>query len=96
MRRPAIPPAHRRSTTRSPGPCCGAPTRPGEPVVALPSLGGSLPLYLFREVLGAPTVSAPIGNHDNNQHAEDENPRLQNLFAGIETLRAVMRMNPAW
>jgi acetylornithine deacetylase/succinyl-diaminopimelate desuccinylase-like protein len=28
-------------------------------------------------------------NHDNNQHAENENVRLGNLFRGIEILAAV-------
>ncbi|HET7293464.1 MAG TPA: M20/M25/M40 family metallo-hydrolase [Vicinamibacteria bacterium] len=53
-----------------------------EPVV-MPTLGGSLPMYLFTEVLGAPVIGVPIANHDNNQHAADENLRLQNLWDGI-------------
>ena len=65
----------------------------GEPPLLVPSLGGSLPLYLFEEVLKAPMVIVPIANHDDNQHAPDENLRLANLeygidlFAGILTLR---------
>ena len=39
--------------------------------VLLPSLGGSLPLYLIRQELGAPSVGVGLWNHDNNQHAED-------------------------
>jgi acetylornithine deacetylase/succinyl-diaminopimelate desuccinylase-like protein len=31
---------------------------------------------------------------DNNQHAENENIRLQNLWDGIETMAAVMTMKP--
>jgi acetylornithine deacetylase/succinyl-diaminopimelate desuccinylase-like protein len=27
----------------------------------------------------------PIANHDDNQHAHDENLRLQNLWDGIQT-----------
>jgi hypothetical protein len=34
----------------------------------------------------------PIANHDNNQHAENENIRLQNLFDGIETMAVLMMM----
>jgi len=63
-----------------------------EPVVALPTLGGSLPLSIFRESLGATTVTVPIANYDNNQHAENENLRLQNLWDGIETMAALMRI----
>ncbi len=56
----------------------------GEPVVVEPPLGGSLPLYQFKEVLGATLIMVPIVNHDNNQHAENENLRIKNLWDGIE------------
>jgi len=59
--------------------------------VVLPSLGGSLPLYLFRETLGAPTVTVALANHDNNQHAEDENLRIGNLWRAIDIAAAVMQ-----
>jgi acetylornithine deacetylase/succinyl-diaminopimelate desuccinylase-like protein len=61
-----------------------------EPIVLLPSSGGSLPLYVFQKYLGTPTVTVPIANHDNNQHAENENLRLQNLWDGLETYVALM------
>ncbi len=60
------------------------------PLVVLPSLGGSLPLYLIRRELDAPSVSIGLWNHDNNQHAEDENVRLGNLFDGIARLAALI------
>lgn len=60
------------------------------PVVLLPSTGGSLPLATLRNALDALTLTVPIANYDNNQHAEDENIRLGNLFDGIETMAAVM------
>ena len=63
-----------------------------DPVLAVPTLGGSLPLVVFRESLGATTITVPIANADNNQHAENENLRLGNLWDGIETLAAVMAM----
>lgn len=63
-----------------------------EQVVLQPSMGGSLPLYLFEKYLGAKTISVPIANHDNNQHAENENIRLLNLWNGIETMAALMLM----
>ena len=61
-------------------------------VVLMPSLGGSLPLYLFEKYLATPTITVPIANHDNNQHAENENIRIQNIWNGIETYVALMRM----
>lgn len=60
--------------------------------VVLPTFGASLPLYLFRETLGAPSVTVALANHDNNQHAEDENLRLGNLWDAIEVARAVMTL----
>jgi acetylornithine deacetylase/succinyl-diaminopimelate desuccinylase-like protein len=63
-----------------------------ESIVSLPSLGGSLPLYLFETNLKATPITVPIANHDNNQHAENENIRLGNLWAGIDTFVALMKM----
>ncbi len=61
------------------------------PIVLTPSLGGSLPLVMFSEILGAPPiVVVPIANHDNNQHAPNENLRLANLWQGIEIYAALM------
>ena len=55
-----------------------------EEVVALPTFGGSIPLYQFEEILDAPVAILPIANHDNNQHAPDENLRVANLWYGID------------
>lgn len=60
-----------------------------EPVIALPTLGGSVPMHLFAETFGVPVVGLPIVNHDNAQHAPDENLRLQNLWDGIATFAVV-------
>ena len=59
-------------------------------LVLQPTMGGSLPLFVFEKYLKANTITVPIANHDNNQHAENENIRLQNLFDGIETMASVM------
>jgi acetylornithine deacetylase/succinyl-diaminopimelate desuccinylase-like protein len=67
-------------------------TTTSDPLVLQPTSGGSLPLYLFKKYLNANTMTVPIANHDNNQHAENENIRLGNLFDGLETMTAVMRM----
>ncbi len=63
-----------------------------QPIVRLPTLGGSLPLYILRQQLGAPSITVPLANYDNNQHAENENLRLQNLWDGIEIAAAIMTM----
>lgn len=64
------------------------------PVVKMPTLDGSLPLYVLKEVLDSPTIIVPIANYDNNQHAENENLRMQNLWDGIEIMAAIMTMPP--
>jgi acetylornithine deacetylase/succinyl-diaminopimelate desuccinylase-like protein len=67
----------------------------GQPPVVLPTLGGSLPVHLFAE--RAPLIGVPIVNHDNNQHAANENLRLQNLWDGIEIFAALLaRLGPEW
>ncbi|MEO6212761.1 MAG: M20/M25/M40 family metallo-hydrolase [Vicinamibacterales bacterium] len=63
----------------------------GEPV-HLRTLGGTVPISPFIEALGFPAVLVPIVNFDNNQHEENENLRLGNLFEGIVTIAAILRM----
>jgi acetylornithine deacetylase/succinyl-diaminopimelate desuccinylase-like protein len=63
-----------------------------QPIVRLPTAGGSLPLSIITDNLTTVTMTVPIANYDNNQHAENENLRLQNLWDGIETLAALMTM----
>ncbi len=63
-----------------------------EQVVLMPTLGGSLPLFVFEKYLNAKTITVPIANHDNNQHAENENIRLLNFWNGIETMASLMMM----
>ena len=67
-------------------------TTTGGAVVLQPTMGGSLPLFLFEKYLKARTITVPIANYDNNQHAENENIRLKNLFEGIEMMVALMMM----
>ena len=61
-------------------------------VVRLPTSGGSLPLSIITENLSTVTITVPIANYDNNQHAENENLRLQNLWDGIEIYAVLMTM----
>jgi len=64
----------------------------GDDLVLNPLLGGTLPLHLFTDLLGKPAVIVPIANHDNNQHAEDENLRVGALWRGVRLFSAVMTM----
>ncbi|WP_310498360.1 M20/M25/M40 family metallo-hydrolase [Sandarakinorhabdus sp.] len=62
----------------------------GQPVAVLPMMGGSVPIYMFEQVFGVPIIGLPIANHDNNQHAANENLRLQNLWDGIDAYAAMI------
>jgi acetylornithine deacetylase/succinyl-diaminopimelate desuccinylase-like protein len=64
----------------------------GAPPVQLRTLGGTVPIAPFIEALGFPAVLVPIVNFDNNQHEENENLRLGNLFDGIVTIAALLSM----
>lgn len=59
-------------------------------LIVTPSMGGSLPLIEFGSRLSAPIVILPLANHDDNQHAENENIRLQNLWDAIATIGGVL------
>ncbi|MEY2518345.1 MAG: hypothetical protein QOF24_104 [Verrucomicrobiota bacterium] len=63
-------------------------TTAGHEPVLLPTAGGSLPMDLFQQGNDIPVIAFPIVNHDNNQHAANENVRLQNLWDGIEVFAA--------
>lgn len=61
-----------------------------QPVVVLPGTGGSLPLKIIEDKMGVHIVIVPIANYDDNQHAENENLRLQNLWDGICEYKVIM------
>lgn len=62
----------------------------GEDPILMPTLGGSLPLYVFEKVLNTHPITVPIANHDNNQHAENENIKLKNFWDGIVMFASIM------
>jgi len=61
-------------------------------VVLLPTMGGSVPLGAMERGAQTHTITVPIANYDDNQHAANENLRLQNLWDGIETMAALLQM----
>jgi acetylornithine deacetylase/succinyl-diaminopimelate desuccinylase-like protein len=58
--------------------------------IQMPTLGGSLPLFIFEQKMKAQPVTIPIANYDNNQHAENENIRIQNIWDGLEIFASIM------
>ncbi len=61
-------------------------------LVIAPGMGGTLPLTPFTEFLGKPAIIVPVANHDNNQHAPDENLRIANLWYAIELYAQLFTM----
>jgi acetylornithine deacetylase/succinyl-diaminopimelate desuccinylase-like protein len=61
-------------------------------VILLPTSGATVPLDAMQRASGAPNIMVPIVNHDDNQHAANENLRLQNLWDGVETMAALLAM----
>jgi acetylornithine deacetylase/succinyl-diaminopimelate desuccinylase-like protein len=60
------------------------------PVTILPMMGASVPIYLFDDLFRVPVIGLPITNHDNNQHAANENLRLRNLWDAVNLYAAMM------
>jgi acetylornithine deacetylase/succinyl-diaminopimelate desuccinylase-like protein len=63
-----------------------------QPVVLLPTMGGSVPLGAMERAAHTRTITVPIANYDDNQHAANENLRLKNLWDGVETMAALLAM----
>jgi hypothetical protein len=63
----------------------------GDRLVQLRTLGGTVPANQFIDLLRVPVVGVALANFDDNQHTDDENLRLGNLWDGIETLATIMR-----
>jgi acetylornithine deacetylase/succinyl-diaminopimelate desuccinylase-like protein len=61
-----------------------------QPIVELPTSGGSLPLSVISAALGTKSVVVGIANYDNNQHSANENLRLTNLWDGIDIYAAIL------
>jgi acetylornithine deacetylase/succinyl-diaminopimelate desuccinylase-like protein len=62
----------------------------GASIVQAVSMGGTVPTYLLAGSRHTPVFGVPIANHDDNQHAADENLRLQNLWDAIEVYATIL------
>jgi acetylornithine deacetylase/succinyl-diaminopimelate desuccinylase-like protein len=59
-------------------------------LILTPSMGGSLPLDSFATRMETPIIVLPLANHDNNQHAENENIRLQNMWDAMSIYGVIL------
>ncbi len=55
-----------------------------------PSMGGSLPDYVFTKILGIPAFVVPYGNADEANHAPNENLTIECFYNGIRTGAAIL------
>jgi acetylornithine deacetylase/succinyl-diaminopimelate desuccinylase-like protein len=63
----------------------------GEPAVIIPTMGGSVPLWAFTDILDLPTIVIPYANANNRQHSPNEHLRLDHLFQGARTTAQLLR-----
>ena len=62
----------------------------GNRLVRIRTLGGSVPAGPFIDAFHVPTVGISLANYDDNQHTDNENLRLGNLWSGISILASIM------
>lgn len=62
----------------------------GKVPVRTRTMGGSIPISPFIEILDVPAVVVPTANRDNNQHSPNENIRLGNYVEGVRALYAIL------
>jgi acetylornithine deacetylase/succinyl-diaminopimelate desuccinylase-like protein len=60
-----------------------------EPLL-VPPLGGSLPAYVFTDILGLPTFGVPFANADQTNHAPNENLEVERFIGGIKAAASVL------
>jgi acetylornithine deacetylase/succinyl-diaminopimelate desuccinylase-like protein len=62
----------------------------GKDPLLLPCMGGSDPDYYFTRILGIPRVLIPYAPHDENNHAPNENIKLEGFYCGVKTSAAFL------
>jgi len=62
----------------------------GEEPLLVPTMGGSLPDYVWTKILGVPSFQTPYANHDEANHTPNENMEVSLFVKGIKTGAAVL------
>ncbi|MFL5662564.1 MAG: M20/M25/M40 family metallo-hydrolase [Ktedonobacteraceae bacterium] len=62
----------------------------GAAPLLVPAKGASLPNYVFTKTLGIPAFGVPYANHDESNHAPNENMEVARFFMGIKTGAAML------
>src|SRR5690625_5854700 len=58
-----------------------------QPPIMQPSMGGSLPDYVWTKILNTPSVVVPYANFDEANHSPNENVGLENFFEDRKSTR---------
>jgi hypothetical protein len=53
-------------------------------------MGGSLPEYVWTQILGVPAFVVPYANHDERNHSPNENIEVVRFINGIRTGAALL------
>lgn len=62
----------------------------GEEPLLIPPMGGSLPDYVWTKILGVHSFIIPYANHDEANHAPNENLEVERFINGIRTGAALL------
>jgi acetylornithine deacetylase/succinyl-diaminopimelate desuccinylase-like protein len=62
----------------------------GEEPVLMPAMGGSLPEYVWTQLLGVHAFVVPYANHDEANHAPNENIEVERFWKGIRMGAAML------
>jgi len=62
----------------------------GRRPVIFPNLGGTIPDYLFTQVLGLPSIWVPYAPHDEANHAPNESITIEGFINGIRSTAAAL------
>ncbi len=68
----------------------GIPAAQGVEPLLIPAMGGSLPDYIWTELLGIPAFVVPYANADEANHAPNENIEVERFDMGIKTGAAML------
>lgn len=58
--------------------------------VLIPTAGATCPDYVWTRILHTPSILMPYGNRDQDNHAANENLKLENFYKGIHTSAEVI------
>lgn len=72
--------------------CAAVAAARGETPLVVPALGGSLPDYVWTQILGVPAFIVPYANADEANHAPNENLDVEHFIGGIKTGAAMLTL----